>query len=79
MDTDSFWLIPRRAFFNTNVVNLTLDYGEYIHENIPLPKDINSCVRREIEALAGIFDTGQRAFFAVCHFAVNLARDQCYK
>jgi hypothetical protein len=68
MDPDSFWSIPRRGFFDTNVVNLTLDYGEYIHENVPLPEDLHPTVRQEVEALAGIFATGQRAFW---QFAIS--------
>ena len=63
MDPDSFFAIPRRAFLDTNVVNLILDYGEYVHENMPLRADLNLNLRREVEALGGIFDTGQRAFW----------------
>lgn len=68
MNPDSFFAIPRRAFLDTNVVNLTLDHGEYIHENIPLPVDLHPNVRSEVEALGGIFDTGQRAFW---QFAIS--------
>ncbi len=68
MDPDSFFSIPRRAFLDTNVVNLTLDYGEFIHDNIPLPLDIHPNVEREVQSLAGIFDTGQRAFW---QFAIS--------
>lgn len=68
MDPDSFFSIPRRAFLDTNVVNMVLDYGEFIHENVPLPPGLRPKRQREIESLAGIFDTGQRASW---QFAVS--------
>lgn len=68
MDTDSFFSICRRAFLDTNVVNLILDHGEFIHENTPLSSHVHPNVQREVKSLAGIFDTGQRAFW---QFAIS--------
>ena len=61
MDTDSFYQIPRRAFLDTNVVNLVLDYGDQIHDNVPIPEGCDDRTRESVEGLCGIFDTGQRA------------------
>lgn len=68
MDTGSFFSIPRRVFLDTNVVNMILDHADFIHENSPLPDDLRHNVRREVESLAGIFDTGRRALW---QFAVS--------
>ena len=57
----SFEAIPGRVFLDTNVVNLILDYGEQIHEDIEVPDPCSMQVQRDIEALASIFLTGQRA------------------
>lgn len=68
MSTDSFFAIPRRAFLDTNVVNKILDHGDFVHENVPLPPEICPNDQLELESLAGIFDTGQRAFW---QFAIS--------
>lgn len=61
IDTDSFFEIPRRAFLDTNVVNITLDHSDQIHDHQPLPECLSANRRSDVEALCGIFDTGQRA------------------
>lgn len=53
--------IAGRVFLDTCVVNLILDYGEQIHENLPIPDRCNRRVARDIDSLVGIFATGQRA------------------
>jgi hypothetical protein len=68
MDTDSFFSIPRRAFFDTNVLNLALDFGDQIHQDEPIPDIVDERTRENVEGLCGIFDTGQRAFW---QFAIS--------
>ena len=68
MDTESFDRIPRRVFLDTCVVNLTLDYGEQIHDGADIPDDLPVRVHSDVEAVCGIFDTGQRAFW---QFAIS--------
>ncbi len=63
MDIESFDNIPRRVFLDTNIVNLTLDYGEQIHEGIDIPSSVSTRLQNDIEALRAIFDTGSRAFW----------------
>ncbi len=61
MDVNSFEAIPGRVFLYTSVVNLTLDYGEQIHEGVAIPDSCSFRIQRDIEASDGIFHTGQRA------------------
>lgn len=61
MDVTSFKAIPGRVFLDTNVVNFILDYGEQIHDGVEIPDTCSLRVQRDIEALANIFHTGQRA------------------
>jgi len=68
METNSFFSIPRRVFFDTSVINLALDYGEQIHNGGEIPEGLSLRVQRDIEALIGIFATGQRAFW---QFAIS--------
>jgi hypothetical protein len=63
VDTESFEQIPRRVFLDTCVVNLTLEYGEQIHDGAEIPAELPERVRSDVEAACGIFDTGQRAFW----------------
>ena len=63
METDSYYTIPRRVFLDTSVVNLALDYAEQIHDGEEFPEGISSRVHDDVEALVGIFETGQRAFW----------------
>jgi hypothetical protein len=63
MNTDSYFAIPRRVFLDTSVVNLALDYGGQIHNGEEIPEGIPHRVREDIDALIGIFATGQRAFW----------------
>jgi len=63
METDSFYSIPRRVFLDTSVVNLALDYGEQIHNGCEIPEGLSVRVQRDVEALKGIFTTGERAFW----------------
>ena len=63
MNTDSYFAIPRRVFLDTSVVNLALDYGGQIHNGEEIPEGIPRRVREDIDALIGIFATGQRAFW----------------
>ncbi len=64
----SFESIPGRVFLDTCVVNLILDYGEQIHENAPISDELPPRLRGDVGALAGIFLTGQRAFW---QFAIS--------
>jgi hypothetical protein len=68
IDVSSFEKIPGRVFLDTCVVNLALDYGEQLHDGIPVPEGLAPRLTRDIEALCGIFDTGQRAFW---QFAIS--------
>lgn len=68
METSSFEGIPRRVFLDTCVVNLALDYGEQLHNGMPIPESVSPRMKNDIEALCGIFDTGQRAFW---EFAIS--------
>jgi hypothetical protein len=61
--TRSFETIPGRVFLDTCVVNMMLDYGEQIHDGVPIPDGLPERVREDIDALSGIFDTGRRAFW----------------
>ena len=54
---------PHRVFLDTNVVNMILDYGEMIHDCVEVPADFKGRLHSDIEALRGIFFTGQRAFW----------------
>jgi hypothetical protein len=66
----SFSDIPGRAFLDTSVVNFILDYGEQIHDGGTIPPNVSDRVVEDIEALRGIFITGQRATwqFAISPF-----------
>lgn len=57
----SFESIPGRVFLDTNVVNFILDYGEQIHDVVPLPRNLSERASNDIEALHNLFLTGQRA------------------
>lgn len=68
MDNESYHTVYRRVFLDTSVVNLALDYGDVIHDGCEIPDTISSRMRDNIEALRGIFGTGQRAFW---QFAIS--------
>lgn len=53
--------IPGRIFLDTNLVNFILDYGEQIHDGMPLPYVANERVAKDVDALYNLFLTGQRA------------------
>ncbi len=53
--------VPGRVFLDTCVVNLVLDYGEQVHEGVPVPEDLSVRLKSDVEALRSIFATGQRA------------------
>jgi hypothetical protein len=69
MDVTSFEKIPGRVFLDTCVVNLALDYGEQLHDGMPIPEGLTHRLTSDLEALCGIFDTGRRAFW---QFAISL-------
>lgn len=52
---------PGHTFLDTSVVNFILDYGEQIHERVAPPENASWRVARDIDALHGIWVTGQRA------------------
>ena len=60
--------IPGRVFLDTCVVNFTLDYAEQIQDCVPVDRTLPHRVREDVEALKGIFATGQRAFW---QFAIS--------
>jgi hypothetical protein len=53
--------IPKRVFLDTCVVNLILEFGENIHENVEIPESTSARQIADVEALRYIFMTGQRA------------------
>lgn len=53
--------LPGRIFLDTNVVNLMLDFGEQIHENVALPTGISSREAADVVALRHLYETGKRA------------------
>jgi hypothetical protein len=53
--------IPGRVLFDTNVVNLSLDFGKFIFDGGDLPGDLASALHDDVTALEGIFFTGKRA------------------
>ena len=63
--------IPGRVFLDTCVINFTLDHGEAIHDGGSPIAGTPQRVRQDIEALRGLFMTGQRAAWqlAVSHFS----------
>ena len=63
-----FESLPGRAFLDTNVVNFILDHGDQIHQSVPCDPSLPARVQWDIDALRGIFETGQRAFW---QFAVS--------
>lgn len=54
---------PRRVFLDTCVVNFLLDYSEQIHQGVAAPRKISGRKKADIEALANIWDVGERAFW----------------
>ena len=53
--------VPGRVFLDTNVVNFILEFGSQIHDGAKVLDKCSPRVRSDIEALSGIFLTGQRA------------------
>ena len=47
--------------FDTNLVNLTFDCGEFIFDGGKIPEKIPKQAIQDVEALKGLFDTGRRA------------------
>jgi hypothetical protein len=66
-------MIPSHIFLDTSVVNFILDYGEQIHDGIPIPEHATFRVVRDIEALRGIWLTGQRASWHITISAGTIA------
>ena len=71
VDVASFDLIPRRVFLDTCVVNLALDYGEQLHDNMPIPQDLTPRLTKDIEALRHIRHGPEGIKL---HLAVHLSR-----
>jgi hypothetical protein len=63
--TDKLIDIPGRFLFDTNVVNLVLDYGEFIFDGGEFPDDQPPALTADLTALEGIFSTGQRAAWQI--------------
>ena len=55
--------VPGRVFFDTSVVNFTLDFGEQICDGAPWPLDLPARIEQDIDALHNIFLTGRRAMW----------------
>lgn len=53
--------VPGRAFLDTSSLNFILDYGEYIHDGMPIPRGLSQRIVNDINAFYNIFFTGQRA------------------
>lgn len=53
--------IAGRVLFDTNLVNLTLDCGEFIFDGGEIPDHIPKTALEDVMALRAIFSTGQRA------------------
>ncbi len=68
MDDESYHTIYKRTFLDTSVVNLALDYGDVIHNGGEIPKNISPRMLDNINALCGIFRTGEKAFW---QFAIS--------
>jgi predicted nucleic acid-binding protein len=52
--------LPRRIFFDTNVVNFVLDHDGYIFENEALNPGLSDVDRADAQALQMFFTTGER-------------------
>ena len=63
INVDTFFSIPHRVFLDTCVVNLLVDFGEVIFNSLTVPESLPAERRREVQALCGICDTGNRAFW----------------
>lgn len=75
-----FWMlanvlptIPAHTFLDTSVVNFILDYGPQIHDGLSTPENATRRVARDIDALQGIWLTGQRASWHVTISAGTIA------
>lgn len=53
--------IPGRVLFDTNLVNLSLDFGKLIFDGGELPEDLPSALDDDLTAMEGIFFAGKRA------------------
>jgi hypothetical protein len=53
--------IAGRVLFDTNLVNLTLDCGEFIFDGGEMPPSTPESAMDDVKALRDIFSTGQRA------------------
>lgn len=71
--------IPTRVFLDTSVVNFILTYGEQIHENVDAPIGLPIRVLRDIEALRGIWNTGQRANWEIIISQYTVHELECTK
>lgn len=57
--------VPRRIFLDTNVVNLLVDYSEYIFEHQLLPPFADEKLAEDVEALMHVFYVGARAYWSI--------------
>ena len=53
--------IPKRVFLDTNVINVLVKHAAYVFERYPIPRDIDSTLAVDIEALMHVFHVGARA------------------
>jgi hypothetical protein len=65
--------IPGRFLFDTNVVNLVLDFGEFIVDGGEFPDDQPPALTADLIALKGIFSTGQRAAWQIAISPITYA------
>jgi hypothetical protein len=57
----SYIKIPGRVLFDTNLVNVSLDFGDFICDGAALPDNIPSPLFDDLMALEAIFSRGKRA------------------
>lgn len=70
---------PSHIFLDTSVVNFILDYGEQIHDGIPIPDNASFRLARDIDALRGIWLTGQRASWHITLSAATIGEIEATK
>jgi hypothetical protein len=73
MDAVSFDDLPGRIFLDTCTLNFALDHSEEIFEAAPSPPDLNERAGRDVNALRGLFQTGQRASWQLAVSDLSLA------
>ena len=56
-----FESIPRRVFFDTNVINALVKHSAHVFEHEPIPLETEPTLATDVEALMHVFYVGARA------------------